>query len=464
MKLSAINIMNFLGVREVQADMGDITIFAGNNWSGKSSIQQAIRIALSGEVARVKLKGEYGMLVREGAKEAIIGATMDDGSVIDVNIPLTGKAVIPNCDSEILKLALDQHRFSSMDEASRRSLLIEAIGIGCDREAVLARMHKAGADPVMAESIIPLLRSGFDAAEKEAEDKAKANRAAWKAVTGETYGAKKADAWVKTVDADAIKETASNYAKIQDDINKLEQQIANINPLVDAARSKLVKNSIEFTCEECGAIHKPDADAKADAESELSEMQSSLKFMTNSRETLLAKLGEASAAADRLDTAEQEATAATAKARDYHLAVVGWAKIQELMSPSGIVSELVAESIKPLNDRLLHSSQVSGFGIVQVRHDMSITFGNRLLPLCSEAEQWLADAMLCEAIAFVSGLRMVILDRIDVLAPSKRGALIGWAQELSATDGVQFILFGTLKNKPEIAGVKSYWVDEGKAT
>ena len=50
MKLTKLNIQNFLGARAVEVDLtAPVTLFAGANGAGKSSIQEAVRMALVGE-------------------------------------------------------------------------------------------------------------------------------------------------------------------------------------------------------------------------------------------------------------------------------------------------------------------------------------------------------------------------------------------------------------------------------
>ncbi|MBK8117477.1 MAG: AAA family ATPase [Candidatus Accumulibacter sp.] len=59
MKITAIKTSNFLGSRDVDVKLAKpICLFAGKNFSGKSSLQEAVRMALTGESVRVSLKKE----------------------------------------------------------------------------------------------------------------------------------------------------------------------------------------------------------------------------------------------------------------------------------------------------------------------------------------------------------------------------------------------------------------------
>ena len=69
MKITRIEAENFLGIRSADVYLHKpVTLFAGNNFAGKSSLQEAVRMALTGEAVRVSPKKEYGQLVTEGAK------------------------------------------------------------------------------------------------------------------------------------------------------------------------------------------------------------------------------------------------------------------------------------------------------------------------------------------------------------------------------------------------------------
>lgn len=98
--------------------------------------------------------------------------------------------------------------------------------------------------------------------------------------------------------------------------------------------------------------------------------------------------------------------------------------------------------------------------------DMEITYGGRLYGLCSESEKWRADAMITEAISNLSGLRMMVLDRMDVLEPADRTSLIVWmdilVEDLQALDTC--IVMATLKEPPKKlpACFQCFWMADGE--
>jgi hypothetical protein len=76
--------------------------------------------------------------------------------------------------------------------------------------------------------------------------------------------------------------------------------------------------------------------------------------------------------------------------------------------------------------------------------------GQRDYRLLSESERWRVDAMIAEAIAHLSGMRIIVLDRFDVLDQHGRGELLGWLDVLADQKEIDTALvFGTLKEPPK---------------
>ncbi|MFX5611511.1 hypothetical protein ABTD85_24050, partial [Acinetobacter baumannii] len=75
-----------------------------------------------------------------------------------------------------------------------------------------------------------------------------------------------------------------------------------------------------------------------------------------------------------------------------------------------------------------------------------ITAGGRAYGLLSESEQWRTDAMIAQAVAQVTGLRILMLDRFDVLDLPGRSDAINWLHSLAEEGHIETALvFGTLK-------------------
>ena len=72
MRVSKIRLSNYMGVQELSIRPGKLTVIAGKNGSGKSSVLSAIRNALGG-------KGHDATLIRNGSKQADVILDLDDG-------------------------------------------------------------------------------------------------------------------------------------------------------------------------------------------------------------------------------------------------------------------------------------------------------------------------------------------------------------------------------------------------
>jgi hypothetical protein len=92
--------------------------------------------------------------------------------------------------------------------------------------------------------------------------------------------------------------------------------------------------------------------------------------------------------------------------------------------------------------------------------------GDRPYELLSESERWRADAMIAEAVSFLSGVRLLVLDRVDVLDLDGRADLLYWMDGL-AEDGEidRALLFATLKALPVKLpeNIEAIWIENGIA-
>lgn len=206
-RLSSIHIRNFVGLAAVDMqDMPPVTLVAGRNGSGKSSLRDAIALALTGELTRVHLKKDAGGLVRFGAAEAVCEVKNTDGDTWTTKITAAGKITSPigkkGTEADpVLPLVLDAQRFARLEPNDRRSFLFSLMGVGTDSKAVGTMLLARGHHESRVGRIQPLLRSGFAAAHTQANAYATEARGAWRALTGENYGSEKAATWQAGVPA-----------------------------------------------------------------------------------------------------------------------------------------------------------------------------------------------------------------------------------------------------------------------
>lgn len=564
MRLTSIDIQNAIGCRRFAAPItAPVVVLAGPNGAGKTSIIESVRFALTGDMPRVDLKKEAGALVSEGAKTGHIGVMWEGGEAV-VALPdcklVTGKSGDIHAAMPFLT---DMHVFANVAPNDRRSFLFNLTGVSASGTEVAQRLLDRKADQKKVDAVVPLLRSGFPEAAKYAATKATEAKGAWRAVTGETYGAKKADTWKAeaglNVDANAESSARAQLGLLDEDLQAENQKLGKLQASISAAAEKAkrsgelrekadkkarivaklekdraerdeLKAKVETTkqkahavkdtstvcsCPECGAelifgqgrlVPRGDLRGDENAQVDLAKYEQALTIMENSvknGERDLAAANEAAAAlaeieedaaqvsTDEIDACKArileirknieagrarlddirsemrkaaESDSKTKKAAEHHADVRGWDLIADALAPDGIPGELLAKALKPVNDMLAQSAADTGWAQVTIDADMAIRAGGRPYALLSESEQWRTDAMLTAAIAQLSGVKLAMFDRFDVLDLEGRAEALGWFDVMADNGELEtLIVAGTLKALPKLPErFQAFWVEGGR--
>lgn len=205
---------------------------------------------------------------------------------------------------------------------------------------------------------------------------------------------------------------------------------------------------------EAESVEAPSAEAIANGEQAINELR-------QARDASRAKLV---ALQEALEAATQR-EASIAKARAAHQDVVAWTGMADALSPTGIPAEILADAIGPVNDTLKRLAGTAGWSPVQISSDIDVTFGGRLYGLLSESERWRCDATIALAIATISGLRLALLDRLDVLdLPSRSQALTLMRAVTMDKEIDSVIVAGTLKEPMAKTPdwLQAVWIDAGQ--
>ncbi|MBV6231612.1 AAA family ATPase [Pseudomonas aeruginosa] len=206
---------------------------------------------------------------------------------------------------------------------------------------------------------------------------------------------------------------------------------------------------------EAETAQAPSAEAIANGEQAINE----LRQARDRQQAKVQSLQEAfNAAAQRQDVIKQAA--------GFHAEVCAWSALADALSPAGIPAEILADAIGPVNELLQRLSGTAGWSPVQISADIDVTFGGRLYGLLSESERWRCDATLALAIATISGLRLALLDRFDVLdIPARTQQAMKLFQSLAAGGEIDtLIVAGTLKEPmaKTPAWLQAVWIDAGQ--
>lgn len=593
MKIHSITTSNFIGARSVDLKLSKtVALIAGKNGSGKSSLQEAVRMALTGEPVRVQHKKDYGALITEGQESGFASVSTADLGDFAIVLP-SGKG--NHCDISALPYILDAQRFASLDDNARRSFLFGLMGVKLDGPTVKQRLLDKGCDAGKVEQIAPILRAGFDAAAKEAANKARDAKAGYKTATGgDTWGKEKGGKWQPAALPDGADRAAAKVESIAASLTETNAALAAANQelgaakaeqrrqqsietrrmelheqagMTDRIKAKLEKDTAELaewekkvadcraraggklnpkapgefllrglasvtadflalTCEysevnwpdelinraaahigEYKKLHgepvKEQAKADPEAAAKLPEYENALALLQSSVANGNRDLEAANAAAIELAAIDNGAATANvdalekkvsdltetrnnwqadlAKYREIadqyarrkvlidqvaklHADVLAWTDIADALSPDGIPSELLSEALGPINTRLFASAGFAEWEVVTIGADMSISYGDRDYALISESQQWRVDAMIAEAVSHISGAKLLVLDRFDVLDMKGREDLMYWLDGM-ADDGEidTALIFGTLKALPAqfLPNIEGFWIENG---
>lgn len=230
MKILKIEAHNIIGLKRAEIVCGQpITLVAGDNEAGKSSLVDAVSMALRGEPKRVKLKKDIKQLMHNDAKKGsitLLGA--DDEVLASFSLPAgkheLGASIEKHAGYDFLPLVIDPHAFTRLDEKERRSTLFKLTGCSAKPDYIMAELKKAGCNEAFAERIIGMARAGFPAMAEEAKKLASEARGVWQQATGETWGSEKAEGW--EVDIPAGKEVAqADIDKAAGEAHSLQHKI-----------------------------------------------------------------------------------------------------------------------------------------------------------------------------------------------------------------------------------------------
>lgn len=564
MKITRIQISNFLGARAVDLDLKKpVALIAGKNGAGKSSIRDAIALAFTADLCRVHLKKEAATLISEGGESCFVEITTD-ADTYGVAITAAGKisdTMVGKETPAALPYVLDAQRFARMTDSDRRTFLFGLMGIKLDGATVKDRLTVRGCNSAKAEQIMPILRTGFEAASKEAASRARDAKAGWRTATGgEAWGKDKSAKWQpEPLPADAEnagaryenavvkrKEVDSELSKAQQDLGaakaerrrqheaeekrmelheragKIERIKTKLN--IDSAElaeweqriavlCAALKSQDAVACPECGVmlvmdggslVHAaPMAKGTEDDLAKLPGYENSLALMRRSVANDKRDLEAAQRAAEQLKeldglkanadvgAAEAKVAELTAKragwqadadkyrdtadkysrrqalieqAANLHQDVLDWTHIADALAPDGIPAELLAEALDPINEHLRLSAADAEWEPAQIDSDMRITYGLRDYALISESEKWRADAMITEAVSRLAGVKLLVLDRFDVLDAKGREDLLYWLDGMAQDGEIDTaLIFGTLKSLPAqvLPSIDGFWIDSG---
>lgn len=193
-----ISIKNFRGCASADVVLEKITLIAGENAAGKTSVAQAVAAALTGNPVPVRgvSKSTAGCLVRSGTAAGSVELVTDIGTTKiaypKAAVNTEGKPPYASEFAAGLVCVLD---LPPKERAETLSRYLKAEPTKEDLEARLAEI--ADLKPEHIAHIWQRVQDGgWDGAHAQAKEKGAKMKGQWEQITGERYGAKKADSWI----------------------------------------------------------------------------------------------------------------------------------------------------------------------------------------------------------------------------------------------------------------------------
>jgi DNA repair exonuclease SbcCD ATPase subunit len=482
--LQQLVIENFLRVPFIDLKPNaPVVLIAGHNEQGKSSIAEAVRFAFLDDNQRIKYKRDRGQLIHNGATKGSVTIQWDNNTVrrnVKDGKPTGDSQCLPD-DTCVAQICLQATRFATMPDEQRRTLVMRLANVDLSVDKVAERLKAKGVDAETIRKYRPLLKNGVQAAHDHVKRATSDARGAWKEITGEVYGSEKAVTWAPVEPIMPAAEAGTALVEIDTSIaaaraardNELSPVLMNISQYETQLR-----RPDPLACPHCGGavlmaggeLEKyENASDKGKLRTKLNLAQMKRKQIADEHDNKISALLDDQRTLQEQIAASENAIMRTNRAKALHEEVQASDRLTKLLSegPDGVAAELISESLKPLNDRLLEIGQAISWTPVALMGDMSVRridgYGYALL---SESAQWRADAMLHVLVSELAGFSWLIFDRLDVLAPGDRPQFMAWLNEYAAerADELSVLVMATLKGPPNLSGLPAidiYWIDGG---
>lgn len=245
-----INIRNYRGIDRAEIELAPLCIVAGANEAGKTSLYQAVQAALTGQpivMSEVKKK-DAALLVRDGADEGFVRAVGDAGETV-VTWPKC--AVSGEGGPRASVFAAGLSCLIDLPVAERTKALTGYIGADpteADLHAEMSGEDVGYGDKAIADTWNAIREGGWDFVHGKASEYGTKLKGQWEAITGERYGARKADDWVpngwapELADADVdtlqaeVTEARQNVERALQAVGKESASAENLQSIVEGAK------------------------------------------------------------------------------------------------------------------------------------------------------------------------------------------------------------------------------------
>jgi len=292
-KISKIEVSNVLALHRADIEITTpILMVLGANESGKSSLRDAVSMAIIGDPVRVKLKKDYGQLMHDDAKKGRVTLLQADELLAEYKLPSGEHNCATIHGAEFLPYVIKPELTASLDDKALRSMLFQLTRCKASPDVIAKLLIARGADEKLVEEVKPMLRSGFPSAAKDAAERATQAKGAFRALTGENWGSNQSAGWelvipdapdMPDVSPAAIDAVIANHVAVTANIEKGIAFIAGLEAKIDQAATFHARR--DELAEAFGLLKRTqtklatDRETLKDLESTLAQYQDKLKEM-----------------------------------------------------------------------------------------------------------------------------------------------------------------------------------------
>jgi hypothetical protein len=246
-KIPKIEISNVLALHRADIEITTpVLMVLGNNEAGKSSLRDAISMALLGDPSRLKVKNKKDLvqLMHEGEKKGRVSLLDGEDLIGEYKLP-GGEHSAPTIKgAEYLQHVINPAMTASLPDKELRTMLFQLTRCKASPEITAGLLLKRGARPGLVDEVKPMLRAGFPAASKDAAERATQAKGSFRELTGDNWGSVQSEGWeqvipdapgMEDVSSEAIDEVIASHGKVTAEIEKGVGYIAGLEAKIEQA-------------------------------------------------------------------------------------------------------------------------------------------------------------------------------------------------------------------------------------
>lgn len=458
MKLNKIKIRNFMEIKSADIDLSGATIhcFVGSKGSGQSTIRDGVEWCLLGTCRRLKTKDQLPAIVRNGQKKAIVEVITDLSHFKRSRTRKTtdrGVGLNPEISDDLLRIVLDSYDFLNRAHDSQKLLLKHVLGLGkpgivltepneyfTNREGLTCRL--ADIDRAQAKKQLSKLKTEKDALLFKKGEAGTSNNldAEYLKKTVERLESQLKDL-SKGKDPEKFRK---QIAELETDIETFEALKKNLNEISEEASKKIQEHDDHIEGQRY-LINKKKGALK-DAETTERQRNFTADELKKAKEAL--KKAETAPKKQGLDIDEIDSQIEAIDA-------------QIINGDALVDKEITLQGLAKINDRI----KAVGLLDVVINEDLRPVLNN--CPLPSKTEKFRIGVVIQEAISFLTGTRLLFVDKADILDPDNRSFLIQSLYKVR-NDYDTIMVFSTVGDKEvlpsPVPDVQMWSVDGGRVS